>query len=95
MCDIILDPNLNGCTVWTSKNVSTIKGYASEVCHEIYNRIMVPKQTPSGYEWIQVKTIGIDANMCGRAYLDLFENMNIEYTVIKPLVIDMALPKLS
>jgi len=96
MFDVILDPDARGrCTVWTGDKVSTLKGDIREVCDEIRRRVMVPKETPNGYKWIQVKTIGIDSAMCGRAYIYEFDDMGIKYTEIKPLNIDEAFPRLS
>lgn len=79
---VILDPDRDGCRVYSNMMVSYIKGHPAEVC-----RIILPRVC-CGIDHFgrpnQVITIGITSNGVCDYYLDIFRSMDLQYFVEIP-----------
>ena len=93
MYDVILDPDIDGCTIWYDGRVTHINGRINEMANEIYKRVSVFEKTDDNkYICYQNKTIGIDTSGFGIAVKECLELKGLQINEIRGRQINTFLP---
>jgi len=87
---IIIDPNMEGVTIWFRDNVSTIKGNLDRCCREIADRVF--ERTDDGL--IQKYPLSVDVGGVGIYYFDALRSYGLDVSQIKAKPIEKILPRL-